>query len=139
MEIWEQIKSIPSTQRDLRNFGLSVGIVLALIGGALWFWDKNGQLLFLVAGVALVVFGLVMPKILLPLQKVWMAMAVVLSWIMTRLILAIVFYIVFVATRLIGAIIGKQFLDLKWDRSATTYWNTRGRVHSDKSKAEKQY
>ena len=139
MEIWEQIKSIPSTRRDLRNFGLTVGIVLVLIGAALWYWEKTSYPYFLIIGAALAVLGLVVPKILLPLQKIWMALAVILSWIMTRIILALVFYLAFTFIRLIAAAFGKQFLDLKWDRTAPTYWNTREHTEFDNTKAEKQY
>jgi hypothetical protein len=139
MEIWEQIKSIPSTRRDLRNFGLTVGIVLLLIGAALWYFDKTSFRYFLIIGAALAVTGLILPKILLPLQKVWMALAVVLSWIVTRIILAIMFYIVFTLVRVISTLLGKPFIERKWDRAAPTYWNVRERTEFDKTKAEKQY
>ena len=139
MELLEQIKSISSTRRDLRNFGLTVGIVLLLIAAVLWYYDRSTYLPLGIIGGALVLLGLILPKVLLPLQKAWMALAVTLGWIVTRIILLFLFYVVFTLVRLIGLLFGKRYLELKWDRSAASYWNVREHTEFDKAKAERQF
>lgn len=135
----EEIKNIKSDKRQLRNFGLSVGGVVFLIGAFL-FWKSNANALnFLGVGAALVLFGLTFPAILLPLQKIWMTFAVIMGWVMTRIILAVLYYFILTLIGLVARLTGKQFLELKWDRSQHTYWNFRENRDFERKIYEKQF
>ena len=90
----EEIKNIKSEKKDLRDFGITFGVVLGLLAGALWWKGKDTYTIFIALSAAFFFFGLVLPRLLTPLQKVWMMFAVVLGWFMTRLILSILFYVV---------------------------------------------
>ncbi len=50
-------------------------------------------MLWTIAAV-LFLFGLMTPNFLLPVQKVWMGLAVALGWVNTRIILSLIFYTV---------------------------------------------
>ena len=91
----EEIKGIKSEKRDLRNFGLIMGIFFGFLGGLLWWKSKDTYTIFLVISSAFILLGLILPSVLRPLQKAWMVFAVILGWFMTRLILSVLFYIVF--------------------------------------------
>ena len=121
----EEIRNIKSEKRDLRNFGITFGVLLGLLGGALWWKGKDTYTLFLFFSGAFFFLGFVLPSILKPLQKAWMAFAVVLGFFMTRVILSVLFYVVFTGIGLGGRLFGKQFLDLKMDHSLKSYWNYR--------------
>ncbi len=135
----EEIKNIKSEKKDLRNFGITFGVVLGLLAGALWWKEKDTYTLFLIISAAFFFFGLVLPGLLKPLQKVWMALAVVMGFIMTRVILSILFYFVFTSIGLIGRLFGKKFLDLKIDTSKKSYWSYRKQGEFDKDRCEKQF
>ena len=135
----EEIKNIKSGRRDLRNFGLSVGIVLVLIGLLLWYLARAAYPYFLGIGAVLVLLGLATPAVLKPLQKVWMALAVVLGFIMTRLILSLLFFLVFTPMRIIGRLTGNRFLDLKIDKNAASYWCYRESKDTEREDLEKQF
>ena len=80
--------------RTEREFGLIVGGVLVLLSS--W-WIYRGKFhdlrqVTMPIGGLLVVLGLVLPRALVLPNKVWMALAEVLSFIMTRVILAFVFF-----------------------------------------------
>lgn len=138
--IRDEIKNIKSTKKDLRSFGLVVGGVLAAIGGLLLWFDKPANVYFLSIGAILMLSGLIVPVILKPLQKAWMVMAVLLGWVMTRVILTILYYVVFTAIGILGRIFGKQFLEVKWDAGQESYWNYRSREPvTDKTVYEKQF
>ncbi len=83
--------------------------------------------------------GLAAPIILWPLQKIWMMVAVILGWVMTRIILSILFYLVITPISLLGRLFGKRFLDLKIDRSATSYWIKRENKPTEPADFEKQF
>ena len=79
----------------LRKFGLSVGGVFLLLGAVSW-WRGGSFWPFLWgAGTPLVVLGAIAPVLLAPVERVWMRFAEVLGRINTRIILSVLFYLVF--------------------------------------------
>ena len=135
----EDIKNISSTPRDVRNFGLTIGIVLGIIGGVLWWFGRPAYPFFLGVGTVLVLLGLGAPGILKPLQKGWMAIAVVLGWIMTRVILFIFFFLVFTLVGIFGRLFGKRFLTLRANPNTRSQWNYRKPQPYDRQKTEMQF
>jgi hypothetical protein len=137
--IKDEIKNIKQSHKDLRKFGLTVGTVLLLIAFFLIWKHKPSQFYFLYIGAFLVLAGFLFPSILRPLNKVWMTLAVLLGWIMTRVILSLLFYLVITPISLIARISGKHFLDLKIDKSRASYWEKRKNVPSSPVDYERQF
>lgn len=82
--------------RAEREFGLIVGSILVGLGS--W-WVHRGKFLevacvALVTGVLLVWFALLLPRALVYPNKAWMMLAEALSYVMTRIILGIVFFLI---------------------------------------------
>jgi hypothetical protein len=101
---------------------------------------KDTYAVFIILSCAFVFFGLVLPAALKPLQKVWMIFAVVMGWFMTRVILGVLFFFVFTTISLISKLLlRKQFLDLKIDKSAKSYWVRRESKPFDAKNYERQF
>ncbi len=137
--ILEEIRAIKSTRKELRNFGFVVGGVLIAIGAFLFWKERPAWPYFLTPGVVLVVLGLIVPSILKPLQKLWMAMAVVMGFFMTRVILTILFFCMVTPLGVIAKITGKRFLELKTAKDKTSYWNKRDSKVQEKKDYERQF
>lgn len=139
----EDIKKIKSEKSDLRKFGLSVGIVLGLLGCLFWWREKDFYPYFVFVSLILISLGLIAPSALKTFQKVWMTVAVVMGWFMTRLILSVLFYAVITPIGLISKVSGKEFLDEKFDKfenkKISSYWIHRRETAFDKSRYEKQF
>jgi len=135
----EEIKNIKSEKKDLRNFGITFGVVLGILAGALWWKEKDTYAIFIVLSFSFFFFGFVLPTLLKPLQKVWMAFAVVMGFFMTNVILGILFYLVFTGIGLGLRLFGKKFLDLKFDNSRESYWIQRHPEPFNKKSYEKQF
>ena len=135
----EEIKNIKSEKSDLRKFGIIVGIVLLIIAGFFFLKEKESFQLFLTIGTVLFVTGIVIPFTLKPIYWVWMVFSTILGWFMTRVILSLLFYVVFTPIGLIARSIGKQFLNLKMDHSKQSYWNMRTVETFDTKNYEKQF
>jgi saxitoxin biosynthesis operon SxtJ-like protein len=95
--------------KQLRSFGLTVGGIFALIG----FWPAvvraqppKWWALFL--AVCLLTPAVVFPTILFWPHKGWMALAHILGWINTRIILGIVFYTIITPIGFIRGWLGKD-------------------------------
>jgi hypothetical protein len=121
----EAIKNIPSTKRDLRNFGLVMCVALAVIGGILLWKESSLHWVFFGCAGGMALFGLTLPIVLLPLQKVWMLLAGLLGWVMSRIILSVSFYLVVTPMGLVARLFGKRFLDTRFSREAESYWQVR--------------
>jgi len=114
--ITEEIRNIKSEKSDLKKFGLFMGAVLFL--GSLYLLWKQQQTYavggFVLAGV-FTVLAFVGPAVLKPFQRAWLAMAVVMGFVMSRIIVSAVFYGMVTPIGLTGRLAGKKFLDLKMD------------------------
>jgi len=135
----EEIKDIKSEKKDLRNFGITFGVVLGMLAGALWWEGKDTYTIFIVLSMVFFFLGFILPNLLKPLQKVWMILAVVLGWFMTRLILSVLFYLVFTFIGVGSRLFGKKFLGLNIDKSKKSYWVYREPTEFTREKYEKQF
>ena len=68
---------------------------------------------FFSIGSILIILGGIAPLILKPIYKIWMIFAVIISWIMTRIILSVLFFSIITIIGLFTRLLGKDFLNLK--------------------------
>lgn len=130
----------PKSERvKLREFGLTVGIAFGVLAGLLFWRQKDHYVYFAALSAVFILTGLVVPMILRPVNKVWMAFSMGLGWVMTRVILTILFFAVFTPIGLIGRLAGKDFLDLRRDSSQDSYWNYRQETEVSKDDYERQF
>lgn len=87
---------------ELRKFGLTVGAAFLVLGAISW-WrghELPPRIMWTVAGL-LMVPGALAPALLRPVHRGWMALALVLGHVNTRIILTALFYLVFTPIGLI--------------------------------------
>jgi hypothetical protein len=124
-DLGREIKAVDSGRRSLRNFGLLMTGALAVVG-LLAFWrDSDIALTLVIAAAIFLTLGLLLPRALWPIHKIWMSFAIPLGWLMTRFILTLVFFLALTPTALIGRLLGKCFLDQKFDPDRQSYWEAR--------------
>lgn len=117
-----ELRTLDTAPRALRRFGLLVGAVL-LVLGAFAAWRETGAATgLLAAGGALVGLGALVPKILKWPYVVWMALALALGFVMTRVLLTIVYFVVVTPIGLILRISGRDPMHRRPDPSKNTYW-----------------
>ncbi len=92
---------------ELRKFGLAVGAAFALIFGLLlpWIFSFGTPIWPFVVCAALVIPAVLAPMLLRPVQRGWMRVAEPVGRFNTKLILGLVFYLVFTPTGLIRRLI----------------------------------
>lgn len=127
------------TKRELRKFGLTLGLVFGLIGVFLLWQQKETFLYFIVSAAVLSLLGIIAPTLLLYLYKIWMSIARAMSWFNTIVILSIIFFLILTPIALIMRLFGKQFIELRWDKSVKSYWNYRESSVTRRADYEKQF
>ncbi len=93
-----------SDTKQLWSFGLIVGGIFALIG--LWPAVWRGQplrLWSLILGGTFIVLALAWPRSLTHVYRLWMTVGEVLGWINTRIILGVLFYLLFTPHGILAA------------------------------------
>ena len=85
------------TRADLRKFGLVTAAMLVLFFDILipLIWDIPLPTWPLIAAAVLVLAALLVPMWLAPVYRVWMKFAMALGWVNTRIILSLIFFVVF--------------------------------------------
>jgi hypothetical protein len=135
----EEIRSIPSSRRDLRNFGLVVGAAFIVLG-AILLWREKALWPYLGGiGFSLVIGGLLFPAYLKPLQKAWMTLAVIMGWFMTRVILTVLFFFVVTPIGIIARIAGKNFMGDPPPAGTESHWHRRKEEAIDPKHYERQF
>ncbi|MEI6580750.1 MAG: SxtJ family membrane protein [bacterium] len=137
--IIEEIKNIKGDKSDWKKFGITMGIILAIIGLYLIWKNNDYYRYFFFAAAAFALPGLILPASLKYVYKAWMSLAVVMGFIMTRVIMVIIFYLLVTPIGLIASITGKIFLDMKIDKRAKSYWLARDKSFKVKADYERQF
>lgn len=119
-----EISKLDVSVKNLQKFGISVGLVFLAIFAVFLIFDDNLKYsyIFLLFGGLLVSFGLILPALLRIPYMVWMGVAFAIGWIVSRIILLILFYIVILPIGLIARLFGKDFLNIKIRNGDNSYW-----------------
>ncbi|MCI0484529.1 MAG: SxtJ family membrane protein [candidate division NC10 bacterium] len=116
--------------KELRRFGFTVAIPLALLGGV-GIWRGHAVLPLVLGGLAIILTGLavVAPNLLGPVHRVWMQVAHALGWFNTRVLLGMVYFLVMTPIGILMRLMGRDPLD-RHLKDRPSYWVERRR-HGD--------
>jgi hypothetical protein len=124
-EIRKDIASIKSSPKELKKFGLLIGIILILTSVmAMWKQWLMPYFSFLTAicGVILVFLGILLPLSLKIIHRFWMGFAVVLGSIVSRIILFILFYFILTPLAVVARVFDKRFFFIYKEKKILSYW-----------------
>lgn len=126
-------------KNSLRKFGITMALALSVI--TLIILIRHRQLVWPTSILALLFlfFAFVRPGFLKYIYISWMKLAFILGWINTRLILCILFFIVFAPMGFILRMLRIDLLDRKFKENEASYWKKKETVGFDKSNYERQF
>lgn len=122
-----------------RKFGLMTGAIICGLFGLLipWLFSLDYVKWPWILGSILILWAMLVPATLKPVYVGWMKFGTVMNWINTRIILAIIFYGLFLPTGIIMRLFNKDPMCRRLDNRQISY-----RVMSesnDKSNVERPY
>ena len=136
--MFEEIKNIKTGNKDIRSFGITIGIILFIISSLLYYYNIPQYITIVYIAGVFISLGVIIPIILKPIYILWMIFAVMLGWLMTRLILSMVFYLIITPIGLITRLLGEDFLALK-RFDFDSHWNHRDSENETNQDYEKQF
>ncbi len=118
--------------KELRKFGLVTGGMLILFFDLLipWIWSIAMPVWPLIVAGVLASMALVYPLSLGPVYKVWMLFAEALGWVNTRIILSLIFFLLFFPFGMVMRMFNDP-MRRKMEKSAQSY-----RIPSNPTKPE---
>ena len=107
-----------------RNFGILFFIVFSLYG--IWpiFNLNNIRIWSLIIGVIFLVVSLLNPKLLIPLNTIWLKFGELLGKIISPMVMAFIYFLIITPIGIIVKLFGKDLLNTKFN-SKFTYWISR--------------
>lgn len=137
------MQEIEASPKKIKDFGwvmfAVLGILIPLFISYRIGWDINTPMLILFAiSQFFLIPSIVLPRMMEPIYKAWMLLAILLGLFMTKVIITIVFILLMTPIGLIRKMFVRDPLNLKADKSATTYWVKKENTFSA-DRYEKQY
>ncbi len=125
---------------EIKKVGIGLTVLLCLIGG--WQLHKGHVNLygwfFGFAGLALAL-AFFAPIVLKPLFKVLTTVGHAIGWVNTRILLGIIFYVIFTPIGILSRLLKKDLLDKRLDKAAKSYWNEKDNGVFAKEQYERQF
>ena len=123
-EIFLEIKTLDTSSKEIRKFGLVIAIALGVIGSFIYVKFSNLDVVGWLWGIGLLflILGFILPSVLRPIYKIWMLLAFFIGGIVSRVILTVLYYVVVTPTGLVIRLFGKDILDKKFDKRRESYW-----------------
>ena len=108
-------------KRSLRKFGITMAIAFLVISSLFFFRQKYSFVSYsLVIACIFFIMGLVLPVFLKPVYILWMGLAFILGWLNTRIILVVLFYLIFTPLGLFMRLFKIDLIERK--KKKDTYW-----------------
>ena len=126
-------------RQSLKKFGITMGIAFLVISAWILLRHKHSIRPTVIISAVFFLSAFIIPNILRPVYIVWMRLAFVLGWINTRLILFILFYLVFTPIGLVMRLFGKDLLERKIDKRKESYWIKKEKKEFAPSDYERQF
>jgi hypothetical protein len=125
--------------KELRKFAVTLFSAMGVLG-AFFIWQERdiGFVLWGIGSVALLA-AWVCPMGLKPVYTYWMKLAIVLGFISSHVILALVYYLVLTPMGLVMRVLGKNPMPLQPDENTQSYWIKKHRGKYDRQRYEKMY
>jgi multisubunit Na+/H+ antiporter MnhG subunit len=121
----DELKLIDKSDKAVKKTGLTVGVVLILVSLLLWYHGKNSFMYFSSVGGLLVILSFIATPVLRPFHRLWMMLALLMGFVMSRVILTLLYFLVLTPIGLLAKIVGKKFMPLGFHKNASTYWEKR--------------
>jgi hypothetical protein len=122
-----------------RSFGYLIAAVLALVGGLHYWAQGQGHIGWFVAAVPFLAIAIAMPRLLLPLKRLWLKLGHVLHAVVSPVILGALYVFSIVSVGLLLKLFGKDILSLKRNPAAASYWIRREPPGPDAASLRNQF
>ena len=118
-------KSKFNIKKEWRRFGIVLAILLLLLGTRQLLKGNSSYSYFFFVSLFTLISALSFPVVLKPLFILFSYLGIGIGWFMTRMVLSLLFFVIFTLMGVSMRLFGKLFLDIQYPQHAQTFWLTR--------------
>lgn len=145
-EIITDYRSMNQDDPAMRKFGLLLGLILIALAGLILFRKGLPDVVWLSTPFILLVLGLlslcmafIIPKALKPINSVMIIISLCIGYCITRVVLFMVFFGLFLPIGLILRMLGKDFMRIKRREDEPSYWIACADEQDDQARTRRQF
>ena len=116
-----------NNKSEHRKFAIGLAVILTVISAVQWYLHVAVYSYLLGAAGVILVVGLLTPVVIKPVFIIFSYIGFVMGWVMTRVVLSLLFYLVFTPIGLVLKLTGKKLLDTSFRDQRESYWIDRGK------------
>ena len=123
-----------TTPASLRQFGMQMAIALPMLFGVLlpWWFDAPIPWWPFAAAAVFALSALIVPTALFWPHRLWMQLSAILGWVNTRLLLAVLFFVILTPLGLVLRLLAK--LEYQRQPKGDSFWRTSRQLDADNMK-----
>ena len=122
-----------------RSFGFVFTGALSLLAAYLAWKGSAWWPLPLPPALVFLILALVQPRLLAPLNRAWTRLGLLLGVIVAPIVMGVIYFGLITPMALLARLLGKDFLRLKRDPAAATYWLQRQNPRSSPERLRDQF
>ncbi len=126
-------------KKSLRKFSITMAIAFLIITFIIFIRHRYSPIPTFIISAIFFISAFTIPTLLRPIYFLWMKFAFILSWINTRVILFIIFYLIFMPIGLVMKLFRVDLLDRKIDKNKNSYWHKMPKRTFNQLSYEKQF
>ncbi len=123
-DIREELNTLIINRKKIRI--LTIGLFfISVVYGLVAFLKHHALLLPAIVGIVfllLLLWSFIYPLSLQGFYRSWMAVVFSIGWLVSRVLLLIVFYLILSPLGLLARLVGKEFLDTDFSKKKDSYW-----------------
>ncbi len=132
-------KSKFNDKKEWRKFGIALAILLFIITTVQYFKQIEIYPYFLAAGIILILVSLILPILIKPVFILFSYIGFAMGWLVTRVILFILFYLFITPISILARKFGNRFLDISFNQKKDSYWLPVKETRNNRENFEKQF
>lgn len=106
-----------------KNFGITFSFVFLIVSIILLLKENNVSIIFFILSVIFLLLGFANSKILLPLNKIWFKLGLLLGLIVAPMVMFLIFFLLITPIGFIMKnILSINLLNLKKNNNSKSYW-----------------
>lgn len=137
MSLRTDLNEISENPKEFRKFGLLIGGLLLAAGIWKIYQHHASGGWFLFFGVALILLGGTIPRSIKWLYRAWMTFGITMGWIVSNIILVLIFFLLVTPLAVFARLSKKDFLAHKLEPNSPSYWIERKKT--SKEQLERQF
>jgi multisubunit Na+/H+ antiporter MnhG subunit len=140
-DVRRSMRDTSQSRRDLVRFAYVIAGMLLVLAVLSYFLGRHSSRPLWLSGAAVVIIilSLRFHGVLKPLHTVWMIVAFTMGWIVSRIVLTLLFFFIITPIGLLMRFFGKDILQRKIDRQRRSYWIKRQKTELTPERYERQF